>query len=50
VTFGDYPEWVNDGYEKEKCVENDSDEVLDVAIVGVEDTHEESEAEAKDAG
>ena len=50
MTFGDYPERVNDGYEKEDCVQNNSDEVLDVAIVGVENTHEKSEAEAEDAG
>ena len=45
MTFGDYPEWINNGHQKENSVENNSHEVLDVAVVGVEDTHEKSEAE-----
>ena len=50
MTFGDYREWINNWHQKEGCVENNSHEVLDVAIVGVEDTHEKSEAEPEYGG
>jgi hypothetical protein len=35
MLFGNYAEWINNRYEKEDCVEDNSDEVLDVAVVSV---------------
>ena len=48
MLFGNDVDGIDDGYEKEDSIDDDSDEVLHIAVVGVQDAHKKPDAKAEE--
>ena len=48
MLFGNDVNGIDDGYEKEDSIEDDPDEVLHIAVVGVQDANKKSDAKAEE--